>query len=170
MNLFGGTNPYNRRFHNPNSSWFLINFVSDKIMGMNQIITYLTFNGNCREAMEFYQNCFGGELKMQTISESPEGGKFPDDLKNLVVRASLKKGDILLMGTDLRDEDLINGNTVSILVESRNAYAIKRYYANLEKGGSPTHPLKKTHWGGLSGGLTDKYGHHWLFHVKKMDE
>ncbi|KAB7530374.1 VOC family protein [Flagellimonas olearia] len=137
---------------------------------MYQIITYLTFNGNCREAMEFYRGCIGGELDVQTISETPEGEKFPDDLKNLVVNASLKKGNILLMGTDLRDEDLVNGNTVSILVESEDEYIIKKYYKNLEKGGSPIHPLKKNHWGGLSGELTDKYGHHWLFHCKRREE
>lgn len=120
--------------------------------------------------MEFYQQCLGGELKVQSVLDTPEGEKFPDAFKKLVVNASLKKDNILLMGTDLRDEDLVNGNTVSILVESENEYVIKTYYENLEKGGSPTHPLKKTQWGGLSGGLTDKYGHHWLFNCKSKEE
>lgn len=134
---------------------------------MNKIITYLTFNGNCREAMEFYQNCLGGELKVQTISETPEGEKFPEDYKLLVVSASLKKDNIHLMATDLQDMDLVKGNTVSILIEGINEESIKEYYKNLGRNGIASHPLKRNHWGVLSGGLTDKYGHHWLFHCRE---
>jgi PhnB protein len=38
---------------------------------MTQINSYLTFNGNCQEAMIFYQKCLGGELTFQTVGESP---------------------------------------------------------------------------------------------------
>ncbi|MDD7887691.1 VOC family protein [Flavivirga sp. 57AJ16] len=135
---------------------------------MNQIITYLTFNGNCKEAMEFYQKCLGGELEVQTVSETPEGDKFPNNFEKLVVNASLKKDHILLMGTDLRDGDLVTGNTVSILIDSTDEDQIRDYYKKLERDGTATHPLKKNHWNELFGGLTDQYGHQWLFHCKKQ--
>jgi PhnB protein len=134
---------------------------------MNQIITYLTYNGNCREAKDFYQSCLGGELEVQILSETPEGGKFPDDLKNLVVNASLKKEKMLLMGTDLHDYELVKGNTVSILLDGHDEIQIGEYYKNPEQGGFATHPLDETHWGDLFGGLTDRYGHLRLFHHKK---
>ena len=134
---------------------------------MNQIITYLTFGGNCREAMEFYQSCLGGELEVQTVSETPEGGKLPDNFRNLVVSATLKKDNMLLMGTDLRDDELVKGNAVSILIGGHDECQIREYYNKLEAGGWATHPLNQTHWGDLFGGLTDRYGNHWLFHLRK---
>lgn len=134
---------------------------------MHQIITYLTFNGNCREAMEFYQCCLGGELILQTISETPEGGKFPDTFKDLILNACLKNENMLLMGTDLNDNNLIKGNAVSILIDSNNEEQIMKYYQKLGEGGTVIQPLGKTYWGNLFGGLTDRYGHHWLFQCRK---
>ena len=50
---------------------------------MAQINAYLKFDGNCREAMTFYKECFGGELIFNTVKGSPlegfmksEEGKF----------------------------------------------------------------------------------------------
>jgi PhnB protein len=48
---------------------------------MTQINSYLTFNGNCREAMNFYKDCLGGELNLQTIAESPLADKMPAQMK-----------------------------------------------------------------------------------------
>lgn len=134
---------------------------------MNQIITYLTFNGNCREAMEFYQTCLGGELEVKSVIETPEGDKFPEDFRKLIVNARLKKDNIILMGTDLRNEEIVKGNSVSILLNSKDEALIRLYYERLVKEGIKTHPLEETQMGDLFGGLTDKYGHHWLFHCGK---
>lgn len=134
---------------------------------MNQIITYLTFRGNCKEAMEFYQSCLGGELEIKSLTETPLGNKFPNTFKKLVVHASLKKDNIILMGTDLRDDEVVNGNNVSILLNGKDETQIKLYYESLVSGGLKTHPLQETNMGDLFGGLTDKYGHHWLFHCGK---
>tara|TARA_R110000868_G_scaffold29813_1_gene110677 strand:- start:1361 stop:1765 length:405 start_codon:yes stop_codon:yes gene_type:complete len=134
---------------------------------MSQIITYLTFNGNCKEAMEFYQSCLGGKLDVKSLIETPVGDRFPDELKKLVVNASLKKDNIVLMGTDLRDDELVNGNSVSILLNSKDEAQIRLYYEKLVKDGLETYPLQETYKGDLFGGLTDRYGHHWLFHCGK---
>ena len=45
---------------------------------MTAINTYIGFNGACREAMNFYKDCLGGDLFIQTIGESPMADKFPD--------------------------------------------------------------------------------------------
>jgi PhnB protein len=50
---------------------------------MTQLNAYLHFNGNCREAMTFYQACLGGELKMQAVGESPMAGQMPPERKEL---------------------------------------------------------------------------------------
>ncbi|MDG3581378.1 MULTISPECIES: VOC family protein [Galbibacter] len=136
---------------------------------MNQIITYFTFNGNCREAMEFYKNCLGGELNIQTIGDSPEAYKFPKNIQELVLQASLKLGAIKLMGTDMNDDELVKGNAVSILLDCSSESQANKYYKNLKKGGISSHPIKKTYLGDTFGGLTDKYGHHWLLYCRKVN-
>ncbi len=137
---------------------------------MNQIITYLTFDGNCREAMEFYQQCIGGELNIQTIDQTPEAEKFPENFRQLVVQAALKKDDMLLMGTDMHDEEVLRGNAASILLQGCDKAKIREYFNKLVVGGKPTHPLNKNHWGDLFGGLTDRFGNHWLFHCNQKSQ
>src|SRR4051812_3610794 len=48
---------------------------------MTRIHSYMTFNGNCREAMQFYQRSLGGELVLQTIGDSPLSDKMPRQMK-----------------------------------------------------------------------------------------
>ncbi len=121
---------------------------------MTQINSYLTFNGNCREAMTFYKECLGGELVLQTIGESPMADKMPP--QNLV-----------LMGSDMVGEHgLVKGNTVSLMLNCSSKEEIKTCYEKLSKGGEATHPLENTFWGALFGDLTDKYGNHWLLNYQ----
>ena len=84
---------------------------------MNRLVPYLTFNGNCREAMTFYQSCLGGELNFQTIGESPLTESMPEKMKNCILLASLKTNLMHLMATDMApDTGLIKGNTISLLL------------------------------------------------------
>ncbi|MDE1205981.1 VOC family protein [Tenacibaculum larymnensis] len=131
---------------------------------MSQLITYLTFNGNCRKAMLFYQNCLGGELYFQTLEDSPKTKKLPNNYKKHIVQAFLKKENMLLMGTDLFDEDkLLQGNNVSILLKSNDETKIRQYYSSFSKKKTISLPLKRNYWGILFGSITDEYGIRWLF-------
>ena len=57
-----------------------------------QIQSYLTFNGNCREAMNFYQRCLGGELAFQTVGESPLSDHMPAQMKDCILHSTLTRG------------------------------------------------------------------------------
>ena len=130
---------------------------------MAQIISYLTFNGNCREAMTFYKKCLGGTLTFQTVGESPLSGKMPKRMKDCILHATLKKDSLALMGSDMvGEEGLRKGNSVSLSLTCSSEDELNNYYAKLSKGGSADHPLKDTFWGAKSGDLTDKFGNHWL--------
>lgn len=130
---------------------------------MSYLITYLTFDGNCREAMRFYQQCLGGDLRIQTIADSPMGERFPLSIQRYILHASLRKGELVLMGTDMvSDAGLVKGNTVSILLECCSEKEMRRYYEKLSVEGQPTNPIVATEWGSFFGGLTDKFGNHWL--------
>lgn len=133
----------------------------------SKLIIYLTFNGNCREAMSFYQKCLGGELYFRTVGELPMSEKLPKRMKKCILHSSLHNNDIVLMGTDMvGDKGLIRGNAMSILIECSSEKEMRHYYKMLSYDGQATYPIEPTFWGALFGGLTDKYGHHWLLHYK----
>lgn len=135
---------------------------------MTSINSYLTFNGNCREAMTFYQRCLGGELSFQTIGESPLSDKMPLQMKESILHATLKKGNMIIMASDMTSEKgIIKGNSVSLMLNCSSEKEIRTYYKKLSSGGNADHPLEDTFWGALFGDLTDKYGNHWLLNFTK---
>lgn len=73
---------------------------------------FLTFSGNCKEALTFYQSCFGGALKLETFEKEMCG-----DTERPVVTGSLIAENLVIHGTDLvHDEGRIMGNYMSIFV------------------------------------------------------
>lgn len=140
-------------------------------MKMSQINAYLTFNGNCREAMTFYKKCLGGELVLQTIEDSPMADKIPPEMRHNVLHSTLTKGPLLIMASDMVSEHgLRKGNSVSLMLHCSSEEEIKTCYESLSKGGLATHPLENTFWGALFGDLTDKFGNHWLLNYEKSLE
>ncbi|MFZ1807470.1 MAG: VOC family protein, partial [Cyclobacteriaceae bacterium] len=67
---------------------------------MTNLRAYLTFSGNCREAMTFYQHCLGGELMFQPIKDSPMTNKLPDKMKDCILHSTLANDNFILMGSD----------------------------------------------------------------------
>ena len=134
---------------------------------MKQLNTYLTFNGNCKDAMTFYKECLGGELVLQTIGESPMAEKMPPQMKEYILHSSLTNGGFVIMATDcVPEQGLIKGNSVSLCLNCSSEEEITSCYAKLADGGSANHPLENTFWGALFGDLTDKYGNHWLLNYQ----
>ena len=132
---------------------------------MTKLNSYLTFNGNCREAMNFYKYCLGGELSIQTIGESPLSGKMPAAMKESIVHAALIRDGVVIMASDMVcEKGLIRGNAVSLMLDCSNEEEIRTCYEKLAEGGQATHPLHISFWGALFGDLTDKYGNQWLLH------
>jgi PhnB protein len=135
---------------------------------MLQLFSYLTFNGNCREAMKFYQECLGGELLLQTIGESPLAEKLPRKMKACILHSTLTSGPLVLMGTDLLPRSgLLKGNAVSLSLNCSSEKELRSCYKKLSSGGLATDLLKDTYWGAVFGGLTDKFGNHWLLNYNK---
>lgn len=135
------------------------------------IHSYLTFSGNCREAMIFYQDCLGGELVFQTVGESPLSDTMPAKMKNCILHSMLTKNSLVLMGTDIVDENgYKKGNTVSLMLDCDSEEEIETSYKKLSAGGTQTQPVALSFWGALFGGLTDKFGNHWLLHYQKTKQ
>jgi PhnB protein len=132
------------------------------------ITSYLTFNGNCREAMTFYQQCLGGELVFQTIGESPMADKMPENIRHYILHSSLTNKDLVLMGSDMvGNEGLVKGNAVTLMLNCDSEEQIKECYKKLSYGGQATHPLETAFFGAMIGNISDRYGNHWLLHYEQ---
>ncbi len=136
-----------------------------------QINSYLTFNGNCQEAMTFYQNCLGGALFFQTVGESPLSEKMPQKMKEAILHATLTVGSLVLMASDMVPEKgLLKGNAVSLFLNCESEAQIKNCFQKLSENGVIRHPLDVSFWGALFGDLTDKYGNNWILNFEKNKE
>lgn len=134
---------------------------------MPSLLTYLTFNGNCREAMLFYQKCLGGELFFQTIGDTKQAVRLPEKAQNCILHAVLKNEDFQIAGTDIiNDEGLIKGNAVSIILLCNSDKELRTYFKSISAGGKAELKILRTDEGNLSANLRDKYGVHWYLHSK----
>lgn len=130
---------------------------------MKGISPYITFSGNCKDAMAFYQECLGGELSIQLVGDSPLGGSAVSPVRDMVLHAVLKYNDSFIVGTDLvGDHGLSRGNGTSLLVEFSSEREIRDVYEKLVINGRPTHPIQATFLGGLFGDLEDQFGQSWM--------
>jgi PhnB protein len=135
---------------------------------MPQVTAYLNFNGNCREAMSFYQQCLGGELSLQTLGEQVDMGQIPTQMKNVVLHATLFNQHLVLMGTDmLGDEGLTKGNAVSLMLHCDNQEEMSDFYQKLSFEGKQIQPIAKSIWGAWFGDLIDKFDIQWLLYCKQ---
>jgi PhnB protein len=135
---------------------------------MTQINAYLNFNGRTREAMNFYQQCLGGELLMQKIAESPMAAQMPGEMANHILHSSLAKdGVFILMASDMMGSKIIQGNNVGICINCSSDEEITAYFDSLAKDGTATHPLQQSFWGSTFGHLIDKFGINWMLNCSK---
>lgn len=131
---------------------------------------YLIFNGNCREAFDFYKNIFGGEFsQLSTFDEMPPQEGMPsirEEEKNRIMHLSLPiSEETVLMGSDTGGEwqkDFKQGNNFSVSVNADNKHNAERIFKELSKEGKVSMPMEKTFWGGFFGMLTDKFGINWM--------
>jgi len=134
---------------------------------MARINCYLGLDGSCREAMTFYRECFGGELSLQTVGESPMKGQFPDFMQDKIIHSTLTNGDLTIMGSDLSDEkNVVKGSSVSLSITCDSEEQTRQYFASLEAGGKIVHPIHEF-FAELMGNLVDQYGVKWMFYFDK---
>src|SRR5437016_12235345 len=124
---------------------------------MKEIITYLTFDGTCRDAMKFYERCLGGELQMMHFSETPCDA--PKEAKDRIMHARLVNGSAVLMASDTMPGMPFNqGNNFSICVNCQSSDELERFFAAVGENGKVTMPLQDTFWGARFGMLKDQFG------------
>ncbi|WP_306350053.1 VOC family protein [Flavobacterium sp. '19STA2R22 D10 B1'] len=134
---------------------------------MTQINPYLNFDGNCREAMAFYKECFGGELVMMPFEGSPMEDQVPAEAKQHIMHANLINGGLVLMASDSLSCELKRGNAITLSINCSSTAEIDTFFGNLSKDGNITMPLSEQFWGAKFGMLTDKFGVNWMLNYDK---
>jgi PhnB protein len=139
---------------------------------MKEVVTYLSFDGNCRDAMEFYKECFGAELYLMPFSEAPgDLAKEAKEAPDRILHATLTAGSTLLMAADtLPGMPLRQGNNFSVIIQCESLEETERLFTALGENGKVTMPLQETFWAARFGTLTDRFGINWMFnceHPKK---
>lgn len=128
---------------------------------------YLQFNGQCRAAMTFYQQCLGGELTLQRVSESPMAAQMPPGADAQILHSSLTHEDIVIMGSDMLTPNVKSGNSVSLCLNCGSEKEAHSFFNNLSEGGTIKMQLHQTFWGATYGELVDKFGITWMFNYMK---
>ena len=136
---------------------------------MTTINPYLTFNGTCEEAFDFYKSIFGGEFpyigKFKDMPPDP-ASQISDADKEKIMHISLPiSKETVLMGSDSSEafgHATVEGNNFSISINTNSVEEITRIYNELSKGGKIKMPLNKTFWGAYFGMFIDKFGIHWM--------
>ncbi|MES3005623.1 MAG: VOC family protein [Patescibacteria group bacterium] len=135
---------------------------------MIKLNPFLRFNDNkCREAMNFYKDCLGGELDFMTVEGSPVSKDMPADKQGLIMHSTLKKNDWVLIGSDMMRDKAVIGDHVGVFLDFESEEEIKTVFEKLSKGGEVFMPLEETFWGAVFGLVTDKYGVEWMLNYSK---
>ncbi len=130
---------------------------------MAKLIPYMFFDGNCEEAMKFYEECLGGKLNLLKASEAPASSRLPEGKKNQVMHASLSLDEVILEASDVLNEMPIEqGNTVRLNYEADNIEKLRNIFDKLSQGGSVQNEIRKEFWGGYYSSITDKFGFQWM--------
>ncbi|WP_422355273.1 VOC family protein [Roseivirga pacifica] len=142
---------------------------------MTTINVYLTFNGNCKSAFDFYRSVFGGEFASEsTFGEMPpqEGmPPMPDEMKDQIMHVSLPiSQETVLMGSDTGGEwadSHVQGNNFSISISTDSKAKADNFFNELSAGGEVKMPMEQTFWGDYFGMLTDKFGINWMISLNE---
>jgi PhnB protein len=134
---------------------------------MTRINAYLNFNGKCREAMKFYQECLGGELTLQRVSESPMAAQLSATAGANILHSVLVRDGLILMGSDMLGDALKKGNEVTLCLQCSSNEELHSIFDRLATGGQVKIPLHQSVWGATYGELTDKFGIQWMFHYSR---
>ncbi len=130
------------------------------------VLAYLDFDGKCEEALQFYCQTFGAEIKaLMRFEQSPEPapeGMMPPNTGHKVMHSELKIGDSVVMASDCHCSGNPKFQGISLTYSSPSTATIEKVFAGLSAGGKVEMPLSKTFWSPLFGTVTDRYGVTWM--------
>ena len=125
---------------------------------------YISFDGTARQAMEFYNDVFGGNLTLTTFGEFGDpGSPGADKIMHGMLETS---SGFALMGSDTPPGMEHNpGDNITISLSGDDAAELRGYWERLADGGNVTVPLEKQMWGDEFGMCVDRFGVAWMVNI-----
>ena len=125
---------------------------------------YISFNGNARQAFEFYQQVFGGDLNMNTFGDFGQSDSADADK---IMHGQLETpSGYTIMGSDTPGHmDFQPGTNFSVSLSGDSGDELRGYWEKLSTGGTVSVPLEKQMWGDEFGMCTDKFGVAWMVNI-----
>ena len=130
---------------------------------------YISFDGDARQAMEFYRDVFGGTLDFNTYGEfSTEAeGVEPDDIMHAQLETA--HGFTLMVADTPPGVPHNPGNNISISLSGDDADELHGYWDRLCEGGTVSVPLEKQMWGDVFGMCADRFGIPWMVNINQRE-
>ncbi|GAA4259594.1 VOC family protein [Dactylosporangium darangshiense] len=125
---------------------------------------YINFRGNARQAMEFYRNVFGGELRMNTFGEF---GSDDSSMADQIMHAQLEtpSGYTIMASDTPANMTLTPGDHITISLSGDDGIELRGYWDKLSGSGKVSMPLEKQMWGDEFGSCTDQFGIQWMVNI-----
>jgi PhnB protein len=129
---------------------------------------YLSFNGNCAEAFQFYAECLGGEVGSTfTYEASPMANDVPPEWRQKLMHARVVIGDQDLLGSDNPPGRYQQSTGFSVSLGIKEPAEAERAFNALARGGTVTLPYAKTFWSAGFGMLVDRFGIPWMINCEQ---
>lgn len=127
-----------------------------------KVQAYLAFRGNCQEALDFYADCLGAEIKnRQTYADRKID--VPNEYRDRLQHAELKGDGVNFMAYDAApDTPLTDGTKIHLSIDVGNKQKAQEIFEQLSSGGKVHHELREREWNALFARFTDKYGINWM--------
>jgi PhnB protein len=128
-----------------------------------KIENYLFFNGNCEQAMKFYEKALGGKIEaMMTYGSTPAAEHVDKGLANKIIHSLLTVGDAVVMASDAHEEGQVAKQGFAVTLGVDTVEEADRLFNALGEGAKVTMPIGETFFSKRFGMLTDKFGVPWM--------
>lgn len=128
---------------------------------------YISFDGDCKTAMQFYQGVLGGELTMSTFGEFGSPNADKDKIMHSMLETD---AGFTLMASDVPPGmEHHPGDNITIAITGDDAEKLRGYWEKLSDGGTVTMPLEKQIWGDVYGACVDRFGINWMIDIGESD-
>lgn len=131
-----------------------------------KIVPYLNFDGNCRQAFEFYQRVLGGEQpEFVTLDDMPMDN-MSDDWKDRILHARLQFGTQEIMGSDTPPDGYSRPQGVNVSLQHTDVADSERVFRELSSNGTIVMPWEEQPWGAMFGMVVDEFGIPWMINCE----
>ena len=124
---------------------------------------YLSFRGQAREALTFYESVFGGTAKVSTFGEFGGEGATADQVMH--GQLDTPQGFTLMVSDTPEETSLTVGDNITVSLSGDDVDALRGFWQQLSDGGQVAVPLEKQMWGDEFGMCTDKFGVPWMVNI-----